>query len=698
MKSRISLTASALALSALAPAFAEQPDSPALQDVIIVTGRPATTVTDIASIPDAMPDSGPDAASIVARLPGAALIDNGGLSGQVQYRGLFGPRINVKVDGQSFHSGGPNLMDPPLHYAPLPLVSKLVVDRGVSPVRKGPGLAGGVDAVFKAVDFSAGDSFRTSYDLTALARSADESFAVGGVAGASNETFRFHALTSIEKGDDLSFPDGVIASSGHDRLVYGFGAGFRSGQHEFGLSARRQETGDTGNPPFPMDIRYFDTDMASATYKGDFEAFDVDARLDYSTVAHAMTNFHLRTPPPSMMRYRETFADAETLAGELAASFPATNGTWRFGVDGEKADKNVVITNPNNADFFLVTLSDIHTQRLGAYGEWSGEVNSIHAEIGMRIDQHDMDASQADVGSAVPMMPAMLANGFNAGVRDWDATTFDAVARLWKPLTDNMTLRGTLARKSRAPGYLEVFAWLPTPASGGLADGNIYIGNRDLDVETAWVLEGGFDWSNVSAYARPTIFLRQVDDYIQGVPFDDTVGIIDTPVEMVANMNGDATPLIWSNVDARLYGIDLDAGYRFNDHWRVDGTLSYVKAERRDIDDDLYRVSPPNLRAGVTYEQSSWSATLETVMAAEQSDVSVSNSEQETPGYALLNMSAEVQLTDMINVSFGVDNLLNHTWRDHLSGYNRVMGSDVLVGQRLPGSERNAFIRLHISG
>ena len=122
-------------------------------------------------------------------------------------------------------------------------------------------------------------------------------------------------------------------------------------------------------------------------------------------------------------------------------------------------------------------------------------------------------------------------------------------------------------------------------------------------METIWVTELGVDWMNDRAYARPTLVYRSIDDYITGAPFDATVGVIDTPVEMVANMNGDSTPLSWANVDARIYGFDMDAGYRISDHWRVDGTLSWLTGERRDIDDHLYRFAPPNLSLALTHER-----------------------------------------------------------------------------------------------
>ena len=93
----------------------------------------------------------------------------------------------------------------------------------------------------------------------------------------------------------------------------------------------------------------------------------------------------------------------------------------------------------------------------------------------------------------------------------------------------------------------------------------------------------------------------------------------------------------------------------------------------------------------------SWSVSVETIAFDEQDDVSVANSEATTPGYAVLNLYGSWTLTNGVSLSAGVENLLDHTYRDHLAGYNRVRGSDVDLGQRLPGAVRNAFVRLTLA-
>jgi iron complex outermembrane receptor protein len=674
------------------PLQAQEAD-PAIVDTIVVTGTRTVDATRQGVVPEAAPLQGGDVTYLTARVPGGARIANGELSGQMQYRGLFGERLNLRVDGQRFASGGPNLMDPVFHYAPAPLVGSVMVDRGVSPVSAGPGLAGGADAVFKRVDYANGDGVAFGFDVSMGARSVNDSIATGGVVGAATDRWRVNLLGALEYGGDTRFADGVIGGSQFKRDVYGLSAGARTGVGEFTLDVRRQNTGQAGNPPFPMDIQFFDADFARLGYATDLGPVRMQATVHYSDVAHLMDNFSLRPPPPPM-RTRETFADARTTGAELAFSFSALGGELRVGADVEAVEHDVLITNPGNDEFFVTPFPQISLDRVGAFAEWSGAVGPFSAEIGTRLDNHDFSAGEAVVGPALPMGPRMLAEAFNAADRQRDDTTVDAVARFWTPSTNGVSWRMTFARKQQMPGYIQRYGWLPINASGGLADGNIYVGDLGLDPETAWLAEAGVDYASSRAYLRPTLFLRRIDDYIQGVPYDDTVGVADSPVEMIAGMNGDPTPLIWANVDARLYGIDLDGGYDFAGPLRLDGVFSYVRGERRDIDDNLYRVAPPSLTLALTWEARRWSATFETRAVAQQTRVSRTNSEEATDGYTVLSLYGDWEILDGLRLTAGVENLLDEVYRDHLSGYNRNGFGDVAIGDRVPGPGRAVFLRL----
>ena len=691
----VSLLTGASLSMLVAPAIAQE-EEPALQDVIVVTGSRIDTPTELSVTPDAAPLQGGDITYLTARTPGGARIANGELSGQMQYRGLFGERLNLRVDGQQFASGGPNLMDPVFHYAPAPLIAAVVIDRGVSPVSAGPGLAGGADAVLKRVDYAQSDELSFGYDVTLGARSVNESLSSGGVAGFATDQWRVNILGAWEEGDDTEFGDGVIAGTAFERGVYGLSAGLRTDIGEFSLDLRRQNTGPSGNPPFPMDIIYFDSDFARLGYTRTIGEAEFEATVHYSDIAHLMDNFSQR-PSPTPMRQRATFADATTRGADASLSLAAFGGELEVGLDGTRTEHNVTITNPNNASFFVSPFPKVEIDRFGGFAEWSGSLGLFHSQLGVRLDQNAYDAGEAVVGPALPMGPRNLAAVFNAADLSGEDTTLDAVARFWTPKSDGMSWRLTLARKQQMPGYVQRFGWLPINASGGLADGNIYVGDLTLSPETAWIAEAGFDYSGKSSYLRPTLYLRQIDDYIQGAPFDATIGVADTPVEMISAMNGDPTPLQWKNVDARLYGFDLDAGYDFDGPLRLDGVLNFVRGERRDIDDNLYRVAPPNLTLGLTWEADVWSATLETRAVADQDEVSSTNSEEPTKGFIILTAYADWDIREGVQLTAGVENLLDHVYEDHLSGYNRNGFGDVMIGDRLPGSGRGVFVRLNLS-
>ena len=690
----------ALALIELGTMGAEGMVAPTAQDVswvdeIVVTGTRADTTNIL--LPSGTIASLPDAAGLASRIPGGALVNNGGLSGQVQYRGLYGDRVLVRINGQRFQTGGPNSMDPPLHYAPMQLIDSVELDRGVSPVRNGPGLAGGVNARLKQADFAQGDELEPYYDLGMAYRSVNNSYGIGGAVGLSNQSYRINLLASREEGDNTRFSGGKLRGTEYDRTLYGLSAGLKGRLGEVGLDLRRQETGPSGNLPFAMDIVWFDADFAKLTYQSpEHDLYQVEASLGFNDIDHGMNNYGLRPGPAMTSMKRLSLATAKTRTADVRVRRGQSDQYIAAGLDFEQADKNVLITNPDVAGFFFASLPDVEMSRFGGHVEWRNSIKHIQAEMGLRVDHHEVSAGVVLPSDAVPVGPLGLANHFNAAQRQWSGQTVDAVSRFWLDMGD-FTPRVTLARKTRVPNAVERFAWMPTEASGGLADGNNYVGDQRLKPETAWVIEGGVDWSGQRAYVRPTIYYRRIDGYIQGVPYDDTPDIIDTPVERVSAMGGDLTPLRFANVDAELLGIDLDFGAALTERLRLNGVATYVRGKRRDSDDNLYRMVPPNLRLQATWQERTWSVGAEVVGVASQDRVSRVNGEQSSSGYALFNLSGDWQLRPGIRLEAGVENLFDKEYRDHLSGRNRTIQSDIALGEKLPGAGRGAYITVRFN-
>jgi len=229
---------------------------------------------------------------------------------------------------------------------------------------------------------------------------------------------------------------------------------------------------------------------------------------------------------------------------------------------------------------------------------------------------------------------------------------------------------------------------MPMESTSGLADGNNYIGNIELDPETAYQAELGLDWHTQKAAISPRVFYHHINDYIQGTASEN----------MTANMMGNADPLHFNNVDAKLYGIDTNWFVAITTDWQLDGTVSYVRGERRDTSDSLYRIAPLTARTMLSYVQTHWRVGFEAETIAAQNKVSDENSEQKTSGYALFNVSGSYQPTETIILSAGINNLFDREYSNHLGGYNRIGDNpDVAKGDRIPGLGRSLYAGVNVS-
>ena len=163
---------------------------------------------------------------------------------------------------------------------------------------------------------------------------------------------------------------------------------------------------------------------------------------------------------------------------------------------------------------------------------------------------------------------------------------------------------------------------------------------------------------------------------------------------MVASMMGDDSPLTFDNIDATLYGVDMNWHYRLNEHFKLSGIVSYVKGERDDINDDLYRISPLNTRINLLYHYKNWQSNLAIHAYASQDDVSALNNEQASAGYGVVDWQVDYFVSSGLVVRLGANNLLDKQYSDHLGGVNRANGSDIAVGEKVSAMGRNVYLAM----
>ncbi len=682
-------------------------DAPRINEIIVVGVQDSHTVaTDDTLVAPA------DTAQMLRKMPGANLNKNGELTGIAQYRGMFGDRISVAVDGAQISGAGPNSMDAPLSYAPVALLESLTINRGIAPVSTAQETIGGyIQAKTYSGEFGGREAFEFTGRTYFGTQTVNEGVVASGLFAMTNRHHLIRGFVMNESASDLEFPDGVITPSEYERERFDLGYSFRRGEHTFAVDIARNNTGDAGTPALPMDILSIDSDLFRTRYRHTGTAGTLTAELFGSNNAHWMTNFHLRRPPqdnmmsPGRTRFRQTFATSENLGFNLKYEQYVDNGVWNYGLDGHFTNHDAVVTNPNIGPFFLINFNDSQRDILGTFIERSLVIGeTIGLDAGVRYNRVTMNTGE--VGSNLnPMnMPAgmpvmmnnlssLLANGFNSDDRSQIDNNFDWFARLSLEGSKDITWYVGAARKTRSPSYQERYLWSPMESTGGMADGKTYVGRVDLNPEVAHEIEVGFDWSGANFALYPRAFYKNVTDFIQGTPA--TSAVANNIAMMMSNMGmGAPDPLQFSNTEARFYGFDVEARYSLSDRLTLRAIANVIRGERKDINDYLYRVSPDNVILALDYASEDWLVSLESISYAAQDRISLTNLEQATEAYSVLNLSGLIEFAAGAELRLGVENLLNEAYFDHLAAYNRAYNPDIQARSRMPGLGRNIYGRL----
>lgn len=670
-------------LLGLMPAHADHISLPALSvQGVAVEAVPYTA--------PALSASTSDIGNMVKRLPGADINRNGAITSIAQYRGLFGNRVNVVLDGFGQQEAGPNSMDSPLSYLPASRTKQVSLYRGIAPVRTGIETIGGtISAESNHLAFGQSDQAEIHGSASAGYASNGQTRQLGLTTAITNQNHRLQISGSSDRGDDLDFRGGTIRSSKQDRDTLGVHYGYQDNGQTFDADIEYLDIGENGTPALPMDIVYVRGENYKMKFGNQLSNGDsYEIRLRYQDIDHLMNNFSQRDKPMGDQR----FVNPDVEAFGISAIY--TLAEWSFGFDVDQAEHNATIFNPNMDRFFIEAFNEVERDRYSLFTEWQGAVGKGWSlESGMRYSLIKSDASDVAIFSGLPAPVGILRDRFNASDLSQEDHLFDLVATFKKELSNDLDVEFGLARKTRGPSYQERYLWAPIEVTAGLADGNSYIGDVDLDHEVAYQLELGLDWHTEKLAISPRIFYHRINDYIQGVAVTNNPVVIG--VSSVSGFGGDPTPLQFSNVDAELFGMDTNWSTALSHDWQLDGTISYVRGKRRDTGDNLFRISPLSARTMLSYVQSMWRLGFEVETIAKQNQISEENGEEETGGYALFNLSGQYQVTSDVTLTAGVSNLFNRGYENHLGGINRADGNaDIAVGQRLPGIGRNGYINL----
>ena len=258
------------------------------------------------------------------------------------------------------------------------------------------------------------------------------------------------------------------------------------------------------------------------------------------------------------------------------------------------------------------------------------------------------------------------------------------------------------ARKNRAPSLHELYTWstspMPMTMNGSFSDGNGYVGDMNLNPETAHNITFTADFYDPKADAwsiKVTPYFSYVENFID----------VDRCVTCRQPNNG-FYYLRFANHDAFLWGVDVSGRadlYKnktfgeFSTH----SIMSYVRGQRTE-GGNLYHMMPFNIKLGLDHELAGWKSAFEMQFVDVKDYVQAIRNELTTPSYILLNAKTGYQWKNL-SIDVGLDNILDKQYYYPVSGVYigdqnaMTLASSRPNTQNLPGLGRSVYVGVTVS-
>ncbi|MEO5352125.1 MAG: TonB-dependent copper receptor [Magnetococcus sp. XQGC-1] len=627
-------------------------------DEVVVTAPMSDEPLTVRSNPKAphQPIPAHDGAEYLKSVPGFSQIRKGGTDGDPVLRGMSGSRLNIMLDGQQIYGGCGNRMDPPTAYVFPETYDRVTVIKGPQSVLNGAGSSAGA----------------------VLFERKDKSFKQNGWKGHGSLTFGTAGRSDQVGTVLLGSQEGYIEMGGTRTQADNYNDG--NGQSVHSEYTRWSVNGAVGLTPnsdtlLELSAIYSDGEAAYADRGMDgsrFERNNLAIKLDrknisplikkaeaqayYNYVDHVMDNFTLRRVAGMQMANNP---DRETLGAHLKTTLamPGQAGLV-VGVD-MKRDVHTVRNGASmmsSAEAETVMLSaprmeDASFVQYGLFAELNQPVLSGDAVImGARLDHHRAEDGRACLSRDADGTCQQAAGNNTHGEVDREVLPSGFV-RYEGQLGSNGIWYAGLGHAERTADYWERMKFSQNTVD--VATGTSAFLSTDSEKSTQ--LDLGLNWKKERWQGSVSGFYAKVEDYIL--------------------LRWSPAPTLTRNVDATVLGGEADLAYRATDTVTLRSSLAYVRGENDTDNKPLAQQPPLEFRFAADYDDQTFSAGALWRLVAEQDRVDVGSGNivfggadlGESRGFGVVSVNAGYRTSKETKMTFGVDNLLDQSYAEHLS-------------------------------
>ena len=577
-----------------------------------------------------------DGADVLKQIPGISLIRQGGMGSDPVLRGLGGTRLNVLIDGVPFGGACNHRMDPPTAYVKPGSFKSFSVLQGPQSVRQGSAIAGAINFEREIEKF---DEIAAKIFISGKYGSFDQSDISTDVS-AGYEKAHFNYTGSRSQSGNYSDGNGdEIDLSFYETWNDRYAINITPDDDTLVQFSFLRSDGVIGNPTIHMDVTDLDRDNYGFRFKKDnltpwFK--NVDVKYSYTDVEHLMDNFSLR-PLESFHEYvvmaqdwQQHFAKGEATFEvhpdiELTTGLEYRKDDYQASADGGFREfqpipdlsahpKNEILDFENYGGYMELAFQQKDNLR------WVGGFRGDSLTTNTGTMHAGGETTDLVLSGSNQSRTQYLWSGFARGEYDFENLP--------------LSLMAGYGHSERAADYWEVYSMDAFALNAEK--------NDEIDIKLTYGTE--------NFTAELSGFYSYISDFI-----------------LVYRGNSA------SNIDAQRVGTEAKATYYIDDIWSISANLAYTHADNITQDTALAQTPPLEGTLGFAYNDGTFSAGFDTRFVNSQDRIHAQYGNtlalDSTPsaGFIVSSLKLGYNYEDTVNVNFGIDNLFDKAYSEHLN-------------------------------
>ena len=605
-----------------------------------------------------------DGADYLQSIVGFSSVNSGaGTNGDVTFRGMFGSRIKILTDGTENLGACPSRMDSPTSYISPESYDRISVIKGPQTVQyANTGSAATVIFERTPEQFDQDQNYRgqASVLMGSFGR-LDHNVEVA--AGDDQKYVRLNTNRSVS--NSYQDGDGTTVPSDWERWNADVALGWTPDEDTWVELTGGKADGEAVYAGRAMDGSKFARESLGLRVEK-HNVTDViqkiEAQVNYNFNDHVMDNFSLREFQPGgmMSMPMATNVTRKTLNARMAMTNEWDKLQLITGIDSqnnEHTKRNGSLMTPYQTQ---PRTKDMQFQSVGVFGELSYQLSDNNKLVsGVRLDQVNVDAVQSQQERNETLPSAFIR--FENHHPDHD---------------DGKTYIG-LGYVERMPDYWELFS----PKTGN-DNVNTF---ANIDIEKTLQLDFGYQHEHGHFNSWASAYAGLINDYVLTTY---------KPTGMMGMLEAHTR-----NVDAIIAGAEAGIGYQFTDRLQADISAMYAWGENTTDNTPLPQISPLEARVNLRYVQDKYNFGLLWRVVGGQNRISLNEGNivgydnKQSAGFGTLSLNGSYHIMDSVDVSVGVDNVLDRTYTEHLNKMG-ASGTGLPITEQFNNMGRNYWARV----